>query len=334
MTLLVIIFLVGIGIPTIVALCVSWRETSLRTVRAVRHAPKSRSAATIVIYHADNQGTRTTLRSLRRFRSVQLKIIVVVPANTTFNQPAFANVQVYRKQRPASRELTIASCYNLIDPSHPLCILDSGAIMTARILYTGLGVFRRSTLQWIVCRHHTPTEATFSSIMQWYAQALQHVENIFRRHLPQLLPAGLWLRYGSQLRSKALVSGNYLPNVEIKSVTNPQPGGLSAPGIIASAILLAVAIPCYVAAMQLQAALPLIVFWIICAWWFNVLISLAPGRTSTKLLPAVCAPLGGILLPAWCTLQIGLVLLRAGQRLARTRRQHTEHRALFRLRHP
>lgn len=334
MTLLVLVFLIGIGIPTVVALAASWREAAVRPLRVVRRAPRARLAATVLIYHTDNEATAMSLRALRRLRAVRLAIVIVIPADIPLGINVPPNIIVHRKQRPASRALTLASCYRHVDPANPLCVLDSGDIMTATTLYTALCAFHRTDVSAIAYRRTNPPSMSFTGTMQWFINAADHVRAMLSPIRTSQLPAGTWLRHGSQLRTNVNIRSHYAPYVTINSTRSFDLRPLRTGTAIGAFTIVAIATPCYVAAAQLHASLPLISFWILSAWWLNILISLTPGKATDKVLPAISAPLGGILLPTWCGIFIGNTLRRAWQRLARTRRQHTDHRILFRLRHP
>ena len=334
MTPLIICLLVGIGMPTILALIVSWRETSLRPVRIVKRSSRARPSATVIIYHTDDRMTTASLRALRRLRAVTLHILIVVPAGHSFGASAPAGTLVHHKQRQSTRELTIASCYNSIDPSNPICIIDGGDILTAKAVYTALATFRRTGLQWLLYRRHSQYGVSFSATAAWFANAVRHVSYLLHPSMTRQLQAGTWLRNRNLLRNRNRGAGSYVPVIALDSASGWQLTAPNATGIASSLILLGLAAPVYLAGAELRASLPLVTFWVICAWWLNVLISLSPERTSTKVIPALCAPLGGILIPAACIVTLGAALGRGGQRLTRARRQHSEHRVFFRLRHP
>lgn len=336
MTTLVIIFLICIGVPTIAALVVSWRDAMTKRLPTSRHAPRGqRRRATIIVYHTTDTATSASLRHLARIKAVTLSIIVVVPAETTYGGPAGPNVHIHHKQRPTSRAVTIASCFSLLPPDEVVGVIDGGDILTAPAIHTALATFRRTPqLEQLVFRQTRPMAATFLDTMTWLSTAARHIRTTITGESSSRMPSGSWLRAGRLIHGAHPAQRRYMPSIVITSPYAQRLPHVGVSGILVASGILITASICYTAAARLQTALPLIAFWIITAWWLNVLISLAPARFSHKLTPALIAPLAGIVLPVWCLLLVCTALLGAWERFTRTRRQHPDHGALFSLRHP
>lgn len=338
-TLLVTAFTIGALLPTLLALIVSWHDVVTRHTRLVQHAPRRRHTATILLYHTNTTATLRSLRHLRRIRAVALRVIVVVPADSIcdMNQlrAALPTVLVHHKQRPASRQLTLASSYQLINPKKPLCIIDSGDILTASAIHTALRILRtepRYTHLFIrQTAHHT---ASFLGVLLWFRASLRHsIWSIYSRGCRDL-PSGTWLRSGTLLRSVDAAHTAYLPYITFRTTRSPELSPLSGVATCSAVLLLVIASICYVAGADLQTALPLITFWSITAWWLIILVSITPARINEKIIPLAVLPLAGILLPVWCTLLLAITLPRAWQRFIQTRHIYTGRSNLFRWRHP
>jgi hypothetical protein len=342
----------GIGIPTLVALAATGQGLTNQPIRSVKRAPRRHYPLTVIIYHTSLAGTRASVKAIRRIRSINLELLIVTPADYIQQVNELRGLvdsnpgsHLYIKQSPATRALTVASCYHLVSSTNSVLIIDSGDIVSAATLHSAQRLLNdRKSLTAVSLERTRNIEPTFPSILAAFAnittQTVLRARASFNLPLTHSLPAGTFLRSRFYLRNKLRESSRYSPIAPIVRSVLPEFPYLPVWSLALVAVCLSGFIYSSYLAATLQTIQPLIAVWIICAWWAFVAISAyRPIRRTDVLLLASVAPLMGIIAPSVGLILIAASLQRTGslllkRSLGRTRHEHIIHGIFFGTRHP